>query len=79
MDVDTGSAVMIAGEANGGALIAMTAGSRLEVVGMDGAVRLSKDLGAAITTRDGSAVKLQPGGSHVACDHACLETAELVS
>jgi hypothetical protein len=74
-DAADGSADIIIAEGNGDGvmhgLVAMTAGSRLDVVGMDGVVRLSKDLGAAITcemARGNVAVRLQPGsGGLVAC------------
>ena len=67
-DVGTGSADMVADEENGVGLVAMTAGSQLEVVGTDGVVRVSKDLGITIAATVGlCAVKLQPGGRLVAC------------
>eukprot|EP01052_Picozoa_sp_SAG31_P034627 SAG31_NODE_4072_length_3614_cov_7.146230_2_plen_969_part_00 len=63
------NADMIAGADRGATLISVASGSHVEVSAIDGEVLLARDLGAEMSLlfNNHSAVRLRPGGGHIAC------------
>eukprot|EP01052_Picozoa_sp_SAG31_P023061 SAG31_NODE_1871_length_7025_cov_10.081144_1_plen_696_part_10 len=63
------NADMIAGADRGATLISVASGPHLEVSAIDGEVLLARDLGAEMSLylNFHSAVRLRPGGGHIAC------------